>query len=211
MDVTRIIAIRHGETDWNVATRIQGSTDIALNTKGHWQAARVADALREEHIDAVYSSDLSRAFTTASAIAAHHGQAVRTDAGLRERRFGHFEGLSWHEIETQYPDDAVAWRSRVPTFLPSGGESLIMLRERVQATLQAIAARHLGEHIVIATHGGVLDAIYRLATGQSLDAPRSWHLGNAAINRLLWTPDALTLVSWGEQVHLESDTDSGAE
>jgi 2,3-bisphosphoglycerate-dependent phosphoglycerate mutase len=64
---------------------------------------------------------------------------------------------------------------------------------------------------VIATHGGVLDAIYRLATGQSLDAPRSWHLGNAAINRLLWTPDALTLVSWGEQVHLESDTDSGAE
>ena len=135
MDVTRIIAIRHGETDWNVATRIQGSTDIALNAKGHWQAARVADALREEHIDAVYSSDLSRAFMTASAIAAHHGQAVRTDVGLRERRFGHFEGLSWHEIETQYPDDAVAWRSRVPTFLPSGGESLIMLRERVQATL----------------------------------------------------------------------------
>lgn len=211
MDATRIIAIRHGETDWNVATRIQGITDIALNAKGHWQAARVAEALRDEKIDAVYSSDLSRALTTATAIATHHGLTVRTDIGLRERRFGHFEGLSWGEIETNHPADALAWRSRIPTFLPEGGESLIMLRERVQATLHAIAASHLGQHIVIATHGGVLDALYRLATGQALDTPRSWHLGNAAVNRLLWTPDALTLVSWGEQTHLESDSTSGAQ
>jgi len=211
MDATRIIAIRHGETDWNVATRIQGSTDIALNATGQWQAQRAAEALREEQIDSIYSSDLSRAFDTAAAIARHHSLTVTPSESLRERRFGHFEGLSWQEIEDQYPADALAWRSRVPTFTPAGGESLIMLRERVQNALSDIASRHLGQHILIATHGGVLDAIYRLATGQSLDAPRSWHLGNAAVNRLLWTPGSLTLVSWGEQQHLEPEAPSAAE
>ena len=92
---TRIIAIRHGETDWNVATRIQGQLDIGLNATGRWQAARLTQALADEHIDAIYSSDLARARETAEAIARDRGATVATNAGLRERAFGDFEGLNW--------------------------------------------------------------------------------------------------------------------
>ena len=72
--------------------------------------------------------------------------------------------------------------------------------------MNEIAAQHLGEHIVLVAHGGVMDMLYRLATQQELYAPRTWELGNAAINRLLWTPDALTLVGWADTGHLDEST-----
>ena len=73
-------------------------------------------------------------------------------------------------------------------------------------TVQELAVGHLGQQIVLVAHGGVLDMLYRLATNQAVDSPRTWELGNAAINRLLWTPDALTLVGWADTRHLESAT-----
>jgi broad specificity phosphatase PhoE len=88
METTRILAIRHGETDWNVATRIQGQIDISLNAQGQWQASQVAKALAEEDIHAVYASDLSRAWVTAQQIAAHHQHEVKQVIALRERHYG---------------------------------------------------------------------------------------------------------------------------
>jgi probable phosphoglycerate mutase len=73
----------------------------------------------------------------------------------------------------------------------------------VTSTVNALAAQHVGGQIVLVAHGGVMDILYRLATGQELQAPRAWHLGNAAINRLLWTPECLTLVGWADTSHLE--------
>ena len=209
MQATRLLLIRHGETAWNVDTRIQGHTDIALNDTGRWQAQRVGRALADEPKAAVYASDLQRAADTAHAIAQAHAEGalpVQLHPGLRERHFGHFEGLSFAEIEARWPDDAQAWRTRVPHWTPQGGESLLQVRERIRATLDDIAAAHLGEQIVLVAHGGILDMVYRLASGQDLQAPRTWHLGNAAINRLLWTPDSLTLVGWGDTQHLEQDS-----
>lgn len=204
MQATRILAIRHGETAWNRDTRIQGHLDIPLNDTGLWQAGRAAEALRDEALAAVYASDLSRAHQTASAIAGALSLSVQTHTGLRERCFGVFQGRTWTELEAGWPDAARAWRQRVPDFAPEGGESLLQLRERVLATLAELAARHLGEQIVVVAHGGVLDILYRAATGVELQAPRSWDLGNAAINRLLWTPQGLSLVGWADTHHLEN-------
>lgn len=205
MYATRLTVLRHGETDWNQDTRIQGHTDIALNAMGRWQAEQLGQALAAEPLSTVYASDLQRAHATAQAVARAHGLQPVTDTGLRERCFGALEGLTWAEIESQHPDEAQLWRSRVPEWSPpGGGESLLVLKERVLATLHTLAARHLGEHIAVVAHGGVLDAIYRAATGLELAAPRSWLLKNAAINRLLWSPDSLTVVCWGETAHLES-------
>lgn len=208
MHATRIIAIRHGETAWNVDTRLQGHTDIELNDKGRWQAKQAARALAEEPIAAIYSSDLSRAFYTAQAIA---NQAlcpceVIPTKGLRERGFGLFEGKTYAQIHADYPEESRLWRERDPHFAPPGGESLVHLRERIASTVDELASQHLGGQIVLVAHGGVMDALYRLATGQPTDTPRAWHLGNAAINRLLWTPDGLTLVGWGDTRHLEDET-----
>ena len=202
---TRIIAIRHGETAWNVSTRIQGQLDIGLNETGRWQAHRLALALAGEPIAALYSSDLLRAWDTALSIANATGLAVQTVEGLRERGFGIFEGKTFQEIEAQWPDQALRWRKRDPGFEPKGGESLTAMRERIIQTTHTLAARHSGEQIVMVAHGGVMDVLYRAATRQEIQAPRTWDLGNAAINRLLWTPDGLSLVGWADTQHLDDD------
>lgn len=203
MQVTRILAVRHGETDWNRETRIQGHTDIGLNANGLAQARRLGTALRDEPLAAIYASDLDRARATAEAVAMHHGLPVRTDAGLRERGFGRLEGLTWAEIESLHPDEALAWRKRHPEFAPPGGESLLRFRERIVSTVHTLAARHLGQQVLIVAHGGVLDVLYRDATRQDLQAPRTWELPNTAVNRLIWSPEGLGLVGWADTSHLQ--------
>ncbi|MDR3003868.1 MAG: histidine phosphatase family protein [Acidovorax sp.] len=204
MQATRIIAIRHGETAWNVDARIQGHLDIPLNDIGLWQAGRAGAALASEPLATIYSSDLSRAQSTAQAVADTTGAPLVLDSGLRERSFGNFEGRTFKEIEQELPEQALRWRKRDPDFVPDGGgESLAMLKSRIQHTVDRLAAQHMGQQIALVAHGGVMDVLYRLATRQDLQAPRTWELGNAAINRLLWTPDGLTLVGWGDAQHLE--------
>jgi len=212
METTRITAIRHGETDWNVERRLQGHKDIALNARGQWQAQRVGAALAQETVDSIYSSDLQRAHATARAIQqARAGSAgvvpaLHLDQGLRERAFGSFEGQTYEAIAAQWPEESRRWRQRDPDFAPPGGESPLQTQARVAQCVQAIAERHPGQSIVLVTHGGVLDMLYRLATGQSVNAARSWELGNAAINRLLWTGHSLSLIGWSDSRHLDEAT-----
>ena len=206
MDATRILAIRHGETAWNVDTRIQGHLDIPLNEVGLRQAQHLAQTLAQrDAIDAVYASDLSRAHTTACAIAQAMGQSVTAHTGLRERHFGQFQGRTFAEIEVELPEHALHWRKRSPEWTPPGnGESLLMLRERILKTVDELAARHTGQQIVMVAHGGVMDILYRAATRLDLQAPRTWQLTNTAVNRLLWTPQGLSLVGWGDTSHLDA-------
>ncbi len=205
MQATRIIALRHGETAWNVDARIQGKLDIELNETGHWQARRAAQALASEEIDAVYSSDLLRAWDTACTVAGAAGQKAKPVPALRERGFGIFEGRTFTEIEATWPEQTLRWRQRDPLWKPEGGESLQELHQRIELAVSSLAERHPGEQIVLVAHGGVLDILYRLATRQNLQTPRSWNLGNATINRLLWTPEGMSLVGWADTRHLEDD------
>lgn len=199
---TRLLLIRHGETAWNRETRIQGHTDIPLSALGRAQAERLAAALAEEPLAAIYASDLSRARQTADALARVHGLPVRLDAELRERAFGRFEGLSWDEIAQRHPEDAARWRRREPDFAVGGGESLTLFSARCLAAARRAAAAHPGQSIALVAHGGVLDCLYRAATRVALEAPRSWQLGNATINRLLATAEGFTLVGWNDDHHL---------
>ena len=203
MQATRIIAIRHGETAWNVDTRIQGHLDIPLNDTGHWQAPQLGRALAHEPVTAIYSSDLQRAMATAQAVADTTGAPLLPERDLRERHFGTLEGRTFREVEAEQPEVAQRWRKRDPHFAPEGGESLTVLSERINATVHRLAAQHAGGLVVMVAHGGVLDVLYRLATGQGLQAPRTWQLTNTAINRLLWTPGTLTLVGWADTQHLD--------
>ncbi|MCR6478059.1 histidine phosphatase family protein [Variovorax sp. ZS18.2.2] len=205
-EATRLIAVRHGETAWNVDTRIQGQIDIGLNATGLWQAQRAGQALADEDIGVIYASDLSRAWQTAEAIAKPHGLAVQSEPRLRERAFGHLEGMSFAEIESMLPEDAKRWRERDPEFEPVGGESLLTFRDRVTRVAAELAARHPGQLVTLVAHGGVMDVLYRAATRQELQAPRTWQLGNAAINRMLWTPEGFSLVGWSDTAHLAADT-----
>jgi probable phosphoglycerate mutase len=200
---TRVLAVRHGETDWNLESRIQGQLDVPLNAIGRWQAGRLARALGGEAVDAIYASDLSRTLQTAEPAARERGLGVSADSGLRERAFGVFEGLTFAEIELRWPAQAARWRRRDPDFGAEGGERLADFYARSVACAERIAAAHAGQTIVLFTHGGVLDCLYRAASRIALDAPRSWQIGNASINRLLYTPQGFVLIGWADDQHLD--------
>jgi 2,3-bisphosphoglycerate-dependent phosphoglycerate mutase len=207
VEATRIMAIRHGQTAWNADARIQGHTDVELDAVGQWQVGRLAAALADEELQAVYSSDLSRARQTAAPLAARAGFELRIDAGLRERAFGEFEGLSFAQIEQRWPEQAERWRRRDPDFGAHGGEVLRCFRERVMAVVTRLALAHRGQSIALVTHGGVLDLLYREAARLALDAPRTWQVANAGINRLLHSSEGFALVGWADIGHLESAAD----
>jgi len=205
IDPTRVLAIRHGETAWNVDTRIQGQLDIPLNETGRWQAERLGAALADEGVAALYSSDLLRAYQTAQAISRATGLPIVTDTALRERGFGAFEGHTYQEIAERWPEGSERWRRRDTEFRPGDtGESLRMFYARCVEVASRLASRHPGQAIAIVAHGGVMDCLYRAASRLDLQAPRSWQLGNASINRLLHTPDGFALVGWSDTGHLEA-------
>jgi probable phosphoglycerate mutase len=202
---TRVLLVRHGETDWNVLTRLQGHTDIPLNAAGRRQADRLRLALQGEALDAVYSSDLARAWDTARAVSEATDAPLQAEPALRERAFGAFEGLTYEELETRWPEPARRWRVRDPDFAPEGGESLVTFHARCLGAAERLASAHPGGSIALAAHGGVLDSLYRAATRLPLDAPRSWRMANASINRLLYSATGFTLVGWDDDAHLQGD------
>lgn len=196
--------VRHGETDWNVAHRIQGQTDTPLNGHGVEQARMAARFLRAFAFHAAYSSDLERARATAGVIIDGRDIALRTDERLRERSYGVFQTLLYSEAEALYPEIYARYRSRHPDCDLGGGESLRSLATRVRGCLEQIAHAHAGQQVLIVTHGGVLDIVYRLATGLPLEAPRDFLISNAAVSVVRANGTQWQLERWNETPDLEA-------
>ncbi len=168
---TTILLVRHGETDWNRERRVQGHADRPLNEHGRAQAAALADELADEPLDAVYSSDLARAYETARAVAERHGLEVTVARELRERNFGTWEGLLDTEILARFPEAHEG---------PWGDdETQEQMSERVAAALERIAAAHPGGQVLVVAHGGPLRAAMRRC-GVAPDGP----LANCHVLRL---------------------------
>ena len=204
-----LLLIRHGETEWNSAARIQGYRDIGLSERGRRQAQVLARFLAGHRLDAVYASDLSRAIQTAEPLAQQRALALRIDARLKERSFGLFEGSTYAEAEARWPHEYAIWSRRDPGHALPGGESFLDARRRVLAGLGDIAREHAGQTVAVVTHGGVLDIIYRTAQGIPWETPRSHLLPNACINRVqVQHPGpALLVLSWAESAHLDAAAD----
>lgn len=153
---TRILLIRHGETDWNASGRWQGMADIPLNSTGQMQAVALASHLKDRPITAIYSSDLQRAAQTARVIAAQHNLGVVEDARLRELNLGDFQGLTLAEITEKFPDEAVRMKQEYMRFVAPNGESRLMLQNRAYAAYLDITAKHPEGEVVIISHGGTI-------------------------------------------------------
>lgn len=206
MSTTRLCLIRHGETPWNAERRIQGHTDIGLDREGLYQAelaGRWLAGCRHRPL-ALYSSDLLRARQTADCLAARLLLPIREVPPLRERCYGHFEGLTYDEARARYPKDYAAFERRDPDYaFPGGGESLRTLFARVTACLREIAASHVGECVAVVTHGGVLDIVNRFVRGNPLELPRDFHIPNTGLNWVLAGADGWQVESWAETGHLD--------
>lgn len=198
----RIIAVRHGQTHWNAEGRVQGHLNSNLTASGRAQARAVAGRLASEQgIVAIYCSDLGRALETAAPSAEVLGLPVLPDARLRERRLGVFEGLTFVEAERKFPDYFARYRARDAGLDLETGESLVAFRDRVASAVADIGSRHDAGTALVVTHGGVLDLLYRLATGMSLEQARTFDVENASLNYLRWDGERLHIDRWGDTSH----------
>jgi len=202
MKRTQIIIVRHGQTEWNIKGIRQGYLDSPLTAKGMAQAKALGQRLARETFTALYSSDLGRAVQTAVEISMITGHEIVTDARLRERHLGIFQGLNGEEIVTKYPEERRLMRSQGPGYVIPGGESMVQQVERNMACLNELAARHEGEQIVVVTHGGVVSGFFRHTLEISLEAPRRFEFVNAGINVFAREEETWMLLTWGDVSHL---------
>lgn len=207
----RCCFVRHGETPWNAERRLQGHQDIPLNDLGLAQAAAAADFLKQRHAQspfaALVSSDLQRARQTAEAIAQALVMPIQNTPGLRERHYGDFEGKTPSEArqfaEATY--DALVARDDLDS-APGNAESLKAMVTRIENCLSQLAEIYQDQSVILVTHGGVLDVLYRRALRRDLTGPRDAPIPNAGLNwlDLALKSDGLhwTMVAWGETGHL---------
>jgi probable phosphoglycerate mutase len=207
MAAATLVIVRHGETAWNAERRVQGQLDIPLNAVGLEQADAVGAVLAAGRFDAIYSSDLSRARQTAAPAARALGLEVALDERLRERHYGVFETLTYTECETRYPEDFAKFLARDSEFNFRTGESLTGFAARALRCLEEIAQRHAGESVLVFTHGGVLDKLYRRATGLPITTPREFRIPNAGINRVAVEGAEWRILAWADCAHLPRSLD----
>ncbi len=204
---TELILIRHGETDWNRELRFQGHIDVPLNDMGHEQARRLGLRLAAETVQHLVSSDLMRAQQTAAPAARQLGLDVVTSAALREQHFGLVEGLRAEEIQRLHPRAWEQWLEFREDHAMPEGETARAFHARIVGALGSIASAHAGQRVLVVTHGGVLDMVWRTAKALSLSGPRQSDIPNAGFNRIriadAAVPSAIEILDWADTRHLD--------
>lgn len=200
--MTELVLVRHGETDMNRELRFQGQVNVSLNAIGLEQARRLAARLAGEKADAVYVSDLLRAWQTAEPIAGGLSLQPVADKGLREQDFGRVDGMRVDDIQREHPEAWQGWLRFEEDFAMPEGESTRAFHGRVMDALQRVVAAHPDQTVVVVTHGGVLDMIYRTARSLGLSGPRQSEIPNAGLNRIRVLDGAIDILSWADTQHL---------
>ena len=208
MTTTQFCLVRHGETDWNVERRLQGHTDIALNERGLKQATQMAKALQaiDLQFDVLYTSDLQRAAQTAQAIEKVFGVSAITHQALRERNLGALQGLTTKEAPELEPK---LWGTHLSRSLHEelrGGESIFQFATRIRGVLEQIRDKHVGKTILLVSHGGALDMMYRIASNQALDADKVVSVPNASLSWISHDGQSWKVNNWADTSHLEGLT-----
>jgi 2,3-bisphosphoglycerate-dependent phosphoglycerate mutase len=200
--MTELILLRHGETDWNRELRFQGHVDVPLNATGLEQARRLARRLAGETAHSLYSSDLLRAQQTANPVATQLGLTGLTEPALREQCFGSVDGMKVEDIKTQHPQVWQGWLRFHEDFCIPEGESTRQFHARVMDAIYRLAAAHPDQSLVVVTHGGVLDMIYRTALSLGLNGPRQSAIPNAGLNRVRLLEGRVEILAWADVQHL---------
>ncbi|MBI5840653.1 MAG: alpha-ribazole phosphatase [Chloroflexi bacterium] len=180
----KLLLVRHGQTDWNLNQRFQGQTDVPLNKTGEEQAQKIAQRLSGKTIDAIYSSDLSRAIKTAETIASHHDLKITPDPRFRELAFGEWEGLTYQELKSAAPELLEKWQTDPLNSAAPEGEMLSQLAERVKSALGDLQTRHADQTILLAAHGGPIQTVLCLALGLDLSHYWQFSISSASLTEI---------------------------
>jgi probable phosphoglycerate mutase len=207
--MTRIVLIRHGQTEWNRVERFRGRADVPLNEAGLAQAEATGQRVAADvspsggwQPAAVYASPLSRAVKTAEAIARRLGLAVQIHAGIADIDYGQWQGLSPDEAKERWPEIHHAWFNAPQTARIPGGETLDEIRVRAMGAVSEIAAHHAGQTVAVVSHTVVNRVILLAILGLGND--RFWRLrqDTCAINVFEADGGDFTLVSLNDTCHL---------
>ncbi|MFQ5593227.1 MAG: histidine phosphatase family protein [Anaerolineae bacterium] len=207
----RLILVRHGETEWNRTGRYQGFAVTPLNERGRWQAERVARRLAGWEIDAIYASDLPRAFQTAEPIARRLGLPINTTVALREVDVGEWEGLTVPEIQVEHAENWDACLVDPIGARRKGGESFAELADRVEKAFQQWQVLHAGEIVLAVTHGGPIQVLVCTILGLPLRFRRRLRIGNTSITTLAHHDGQWYLETLNDTAHLEDIETPGTE
>ena len=201
--MTRLIFVRHGESESNVAKYFTGHMNVKLTDKGRAQAACTAQALKDVKIDAAYASDLVRAYETGEIIARGHGLTVIPDAGLREIYAGKWEGVPFVDLDTLFSEDYQAWRNDMANCRCTDGESVRELAVRVREACERIARAEDGKTVLIATHATPIRVMQLVWQGLNIEdiASITWVM-NASISVVDFEDGVWTPVVIGDAAHL---------
>lgn len=205
--MTRIILVRHGQTAWNRVERFRGRADVPLDETGLAQAEATGRRVAQEWRPvAIYSSPLTRAVKTAEAIARHFNLPVQIHTGIADIDYGEWQGLTPDEVKVRWPEIHHAWYNTPHLAHIPGGETLDDLRARGMAAVDELAARHVGQTLVMVGHTVINRIILLGALGLGND--RFWRLrqDTCAINVLEVDAPAgdYTLVSLNDTCHLRA-------
>ncbi len=178
---TMIYIVRHGETDWNIGSRMQGHTDIPLNSKGKQQAKEIASHLKKINLDIIYASPLSRAYETAMIINSHHNAPIIKDNALRERQFGELEGKTYEEVNKFHPALIFSETWNYPDYHPPGGESVNDIKKRVSEFTKKILKKYTGKSILLVSHGVALRILVGAFLNTSPEQLEGLRMKNASL------------------------------
>ena len=197
-----LIAVRHGETEWNLQRREMGQLDSRLTVRGIQQAEAIGRRLSGIKFAELYSSDLGRAVQTAEIIAAMCQKQVLLDSGLRERHMGLFQGLTWEEMREQYPGERETYeRTGFYDAIPEGETAQQRLDRSVQV-LTAIAESHPDQTVVVVTHGGFLMGFLEFVLGIPFGSGKRFKKQNASFNAFEYVETKWCLETWNDLSHL---------
>ena len=202
--MTRLLLIRHGESQANRSSFFAGQTDVPLEEKGLFQARVTADYIVSSYtVDKVYASDLCRAYDTGKAVADQLGQKVIPDPRLREIYAGKWQGRKFTDIIAQYGSDYQVWLTDIGNCVCTEGESVAQLGQRVLEALTDIARANPGKTVAIATHATPIRAVQCLLEGHSLDRMKDipW-VSNASVTEITYAGGVWTLEMIGRDSHL---------
>jgi probable phosphoglycerate mutase len=194
--------VRHGQSTWNEIGRIQGKQDPPLSALGRRQAMALADALRHEPLDAIYSSPQRRAHMTADPTASDHELPVTTVEGLAEIDHGFWEGLTETQIQQRFAISFYTWLRRPSQTLMPGGEHALAVQQRVLGAWEEIVADHVGDRVLVVSHDIPIKVIIADVLHLSLDYISHFALNNAAISIVQETAGQLQLVQLNDGCHL---------
>lgn len=196
----RLTLVRHGETLWNQAKRIQGISDIELSQLGHEQAKKLSEALRHERYDRIFSSPLKRAYDTATAIAKHRNSPILIEDDLKELNAGELEGLTFPDLQLRYAEFLEKWMHDHSSVSMPRGESLQEVQDRVWPVIERIVAT--SENALIVAHSFVIITILCKIRNLSLSHSKQMRVGVASKTCLEFKNGIIDVVLFNDSTHL---------